>query len=79
MEHDPVDGHKAWKAKLEEKKDLRKKETSATSITPPSSSESISDIHQLKLLDKLQASVMTDLKLFKDEPDRLMTAYNSYF
>ena len=58
MENDPVDGHKAWKANIEEKKAHRKKDTSAISITPPASSEGISDIRQLKLSDKLQASMI---------------------
>ena len=31
MEHDPVDGNKLWKEKLDEKKDNRKKETYSTS------------------------------------------------
>ena len=56
MDHDPRDDHKAWKAKSEEKKARRKKETSNTSITPTVSSEGTSDNHQLKLSDKLQAT-----------------------
>ena len=57
MEHDPGDGHKAWKENLEEKY-RRKNETSNTSITP----QGTSDKCQLKLSDKLQDSMMTDLK-----------------
>ena len=75
MEHDPGDGHKAWKAKLDKKRLRRKNNNSNTAITP----QGTSDKCQLKLSDKLQASMTTDLKLSKDKVDRLMTAYNSYF
>ena len=74
MDHDPGDGHKAWKAKFEGKKSRRKKETSNTSITPPASSEDTYNKRQLKLYDKLQASMMTDLIISKEELDRLMKA-----
>ena len=74
MEHDPGDGHKPRKAKLKENKARRKKETSANSTTPTTSSEIIPDRSQLKLSNKLQASMMTDLKLSKDKMDRFMTA-----
>ena len=79
MEHDPGDGHKAWKEKIEENKSHRKKVTSATFITPTASSEGIYDRRQLKLSEKLQASMMTDLKFYKNKVDCLMTAYNSDF
>ena len=75
MEHDTGDGHKAWKAKLEEKKARRKNETSNTSITKQGNYEKI----QLKLSDKLQVSMVTDLQLSKDKVDHLMTIYNSGF
>ena len=75
MDHDPGDGHKARKAKLEEKKARRKNDNSNTSITAQGNSEK----RQLKLSDKIQASMMTDLKLSKDKVDSLMTAYNSEF
>ena len=75
MEHDPGDGHKAWKSNLDKKKGRRKNKNSNTAITPPGTS----DKHQLKLSGKTQASMMTDLKLSKDEVDRMMTSYNSDF
>ena len=75
MEHDPGDQHKAWKSKVEETNARRKNETSNTSITP----QGTSDKRQLKLSDKLKTSMMTDLKLSKDEVDRFITAYNSGF
>ena len=74
MEHDPGDGHKSPKAKLKENKAHRKKETSATPTTSTTSSEDISDRRQLKFPDKIQAAMMTDLKLSKDEVDCFMTA-----
>ena len=75
MEHDPGDGHKSWKANLDEKRGHRKNQNSNTAITP----QGTSDKRQLKLSDKLQASMMTDLKFSEDEVDCMMTAYNSDF
>ena len=74
MEHDPGDGHKVWKEKLEGEKSCRKKEISSASITPTVSSEGISDSRQFKISNKLQASMMTDLKLSKGKVNCLMTA-----
>ena len=75
MEHDPGDQHKAWKSKVEETNARRKNETSNTSITP----QGTSDKCQLKLSDKLQDSMMTDINISKEKVDRLMTAYSSCF
>ena len=61
--------------KLEEKKAHRKNDTTNTSTTP----QSTSDKRQLKLSDKLQASMMTDLKISKDKVDRQMTTYIRIF
>ena len=60
---------------LKKKKAPIKNDNSNTSIT----AQGNSDKRQLKLSDKIQASMMTDLKLSKDEVYRLMTAYNSDF
>ena len=75
MEHDPGDGHKAWQAKLDKKRGSRKNENYNTAITP----QGTYDKRQLKLSEKLQTSMMTDLKISKDKVDRIMTAYNSDF
>ena len=79
MNHDPVDCHKTYKEQLEEKKARINKETSATLIRPTAFSEGVSDRRQLKLSNKIQASIMNNLKLSKDEEDRLMTTYNSVY
>ena len=59
MDHNPGDGHKTWKAKLEGKKSRRNNNNSNTSIKP----QGTYDKRQLKLSNKLQSSMMTDLKL----------------
>ena len=74
MENDPVYSHKAWKAKIDVKKAHRKKDNYDTSSTSATSSEGTSDKRQLKLSNKLQASMITDLKLSKGKVDCLMTA-----
>ena len=68
-EHDPGESNKSWKANIDEKKSRRKKETSTTSSISTASPEDIFYRHQLKLSGKLQALMMTDLKLSKDELD----------
>ena len=66
---------KHGRQRLTKKKTRRKNDNYSTAMTP----QGISDKGKLKLSDKLQASMMTDLKLSKDEVDRLMNAYNSDF
>ena len=66
---------KHGRQRLTKKKTRRKNDNSNTAITP----QGTSDKRQLKLSDKIQASMMTDLKLSKDEVDRMMTAYNLDF
>ena len=60
---------------LSKKRSRRNTENSNTSITP----QGTSNKRKIRLSDKIQDSMKTDLKISKDEVDHLMTAYNSYF
>ena len=80
MEHDHGGVHQAWKVNIAENKVCRTKTgTAVSSGSYNAYSTASSDKQQLKLSDKIQASMITSVKFSRYDMDRLMTAYNSGF
>ena len=74
MEHNPGDGHKAQKDTIEQNKVCRGKKANADPSDPYNApNPCTSDKKQSKIKDKLQSLMMTDLIIYNNEVDYLIS------